>query len=203
MDLKFVNLLCDFLPKGKIWENPQGNILKLKHGISDELGRVYLQITEFYADFNILNRSNLANTHALDYGLDAHSFTDQEMQHIIVEYIHKNYTLQQIIEDFSALIGASVEFYAPPKQHSRIGGIKTSFKLYGGEKNMVVWLQYAFNPSTTCIQYQKINYLANFFKPPYVKLTQEGAAPIAIKDFFAGKSRVGSRLGGVETCAIF
>tara|TARA_B110000858_G_C17721529_1_gene435482 strand:+ start:238 stop:846 length:609 start_codon:yes stop_codon:yes gene_type:complete len=200
--LKFVKVLTDLLPKGKAWEESDGNLQKLKHGISDELGRVHTQITRFYNDFNILNSSKLANTHALDYGLISNRFTDDEMQHIIVEYVHGDYTLQAIIQDFSSFIGATVVF-STPAPSPVFGKMVFPFEFSTVSEDMLFWLRYEFGAQTTCLQYQKINYLANFFKPPHVKLTQDNTPIGGIQVFEFGSSQFGNSFGEIIECEIF
>ena len=74
MAIKFIKIIDDLLPKGKIWEN-QPTFNKIKDGFSKEVNRVYNAITTFKEDFNIINSSNLATEHAKDYKLNTNDLS--------------------------------------------------------------------------------------------------------------------------------
>ncbi len=198
MVLKFVNLFDSLFPKGKAWDENQDNITKLKNGLSDEFGRIYDNITTFYQNFNIINKFELAKLHGKDYLLDVDLFSNSEIQHIIVEYIYGNYSLQEMIEDFATFIGADIEFLNPAPPMEFIFTFPSEFGDENVNSNMQIFIEFA--DGTTCEHYRKIVYLVNFFKPPYLLAEFSNAPAGGIQLFEMGSAEFGHRFGEEVTC---
>lgn len=198
MVLKFVNILTDFFPKGKAWDENQENITKLKEGLSDEFGRIYDNINSFYENFNIINKFELAKFHGRDYDLDVILLDNTELQHIIVNYIYGNYTLEELIEDFASFIGASITIIKPSPL------IEFAFEFpaeFGDENvgpNMQLFIEFA--EGSTCIEFRKIKYIVNFFKPPYLQVDFTNPPASGVKPFTLGDSQFGEGFGEEVPC---
>ena len=127
MAIKFIKIIDDLLPKGKIWEN-QPTFNKIKNGLSKEVNRVYESITTFKEDFNIINSSNLATEHAKDYKLNTNDLSSQDKQYIINNYIYKDINFQDLILDFCNYLNVPVTAIKPPAP-PQIGLTSLSYKL--------------------------------------------------------------------------
>lgn len=200
MALKFEELLTRHFPKGKIWSYPSPNLTAIKKGLAIEFNRIYEAITDFYNDFNILNSSNLAKLHAKDYFLDETIFTNDELQHIIVEYIYGSYTLKDLVIDFANFIGEPLE-YIDTEPDIGFGVFEFGNEITGqfGDYRelglMVIKLSLPLDIS--CDNYAKIKYIVDFFKPPYLRVLFENEpyCPINPEDFIFNTSLFGDRFG--------
>lgn len=172
MDIRFVEVLKRFFPKGKFWDF-QEKFLYLIDGISVEFGRAYESAKTFYDNFNIISSSNLAVEHSQDYLIIQDLFTDDELQRIIVEYLNKDLKFAQIIEDFATYVGMILTFGSLPS--SFIVGRNTAGNPLGDidftNTNMVLYVE--FNSIETPEDQEniiKIKWLIDYLKPPYIEV---------------------------------
>jgi len=176
MAVKFENILKSFFPKGQIWIF-QTNFIDLITGMSIEFLRAYDSAKEFYINFNIINSEVLAIEHGRDYLLNTDLYTNAEIQRIIVEYINKDLGLKDIIEDFATYIGHPITW----------------------DSAEIMILEITFISSIDCEYFNKIRFLANYFKPPYLQIIYINSP--AIEDpFIFGDSTFGSTFGGTLVC---
>lgn len=200
MVLKFVELFDNLFPKGKAWDENQENITKLKAGLSDEFGRVYDDITTFYKNFNIIKKFELSKIHGKDYLLDIDKFSNSEIQHIIVEYIYGNYTMNELIDDFATFIGANITFLTPSPPITFTYEFPAEFGDVTVGTNMQVFVEFA--DGTSCENYGKIVYLVNFFKPPYLLVGFSNKPIGGSKLFEMGTSKFGEGFGTQVVCEL-
>lgn len=201
MELKFTELLKSFFPKGKIWEF-QTNFTYLINGISVEFGRLYTSATDFYNNFNIIESEKLAPLHAKDYLIDGTIYTDFEIQRIIVEYINKDLSFNQIIEDFTNFINSPVVFAlnGAPVQFGNFEFADT----FGDETEVsefeVMKLVIVLDVDIVCAEFKKINFLVNYLKPPYLLVSYINKPVFSENYIEFGRSEFSSEFGEVIQC---
>ena len=201
MGLKFSELLKSFFPIGKIWEF-QTNFNYLLDGISKEFERSYNSAKEFYINFNIINSEKLAYLHAKDYLLDGTIYTSLELQRIIVEYINKDLSFKEIIEDFANFINSPVVFAVngTPVQFGEF-----EFEETFGDENVpsgleVMNLVIVLDVDIVCQEFRKINFLVNYLKPPYLLVSYINRPPLSTNFIEFGRSEFTSEFGEVIQC---
>ena len=168
MDVKFVKVLKEFFPKGLIWKF-QTNFTYLIDGISIEFGRAYDSAKEFYNNFNIITSYILAVEHSKDYLITQDIFSNSELQRIIVEYLNKDLSFNEIILDFANFVGSSISFGALPE--SFIVGSNTAGNALGDAAytNTRMVLYVVFSSIETPEDQEnilKIKELIAYLKPP-------------------------------------
>jgi len=200
--LKFKNLLKSFLPKGRAWEE-QPQIDKLLSGFSDEFGRQYDKDTKFYQDFNIIKSSNLAIEHSQDYLIVQGLYSNRELQRIIVEYLNKDYQYMEAIEDFANFIGVPIAFinFPLPLEFGRMQ-FGDEFGDPLAEPYTDLYIDLNFSGDITCRDYNKIQWLAKFLKPPYIRLTFTNPPNNAILPFEFGFNQFGDDFGNLIDCEL-
>jgi len=196
MNTKFVSILQSFFPKGKAWEF-QTNFGYLIDGTSEEFGRSYDTASQFYRDFDIVNSVNLASEHGSDYLIKPFLFTNSEIQRIIVEYLNKDMTFKQIIEDFAGFIGASVGWDLPPYFEFGYSQFGDEFGAESAVGNLYVVLDIG---NVTCQQYQKIRWLVEYLKPPYINVELSDPPLTSIVPLTFGYSQFGDDFGEMAAC---
>ena len=200
MDLKFVTLLKSFFPKGKIWEF-QTNFNYLINGLSVEYGRAYNTAKEFYNNFNIIEKETLADIHSDDYLIVSGLYSKLELQRIIVEYLNKDFAFKTIIEDFATFTGIPISWQNPHKPF--IFGSSEFGDFFGDADNPgIMELLIKFEPDVTCREYNKIVWLVEYLKPPYldVQYTNE---PVSASDLFTfGSSKFGDKFLNIVPCEL-
>lgn len=198
MVLKFVELFDSLFPTGQAWDENQENITKLKNGLSDEFGRVYDKITTFYENFNIINKFELSKFHGKDYGLDVDLLSNPELQHIIVEYIYGDYDLKSLVEDFAIFIGANISFVLPAPLIEFTYEFPAEFGDEAIGSNMQIFIEFA--DGSTCIEFRKIIYIVNFFKPPYLQVDFTNPPTLGVQLLEMGRSEFADPFGQTVTC---
>ena len=169
MAIKFVKIIDDLLPKGKIWEN-QPTFNKIKNGLSKEVNRVYESITTFKQDFNIINSTNLATEHAKDYKLNTNDLSSQDKQYIINNYIYKDINFQDLILDFCNYLNVTVTAIKPPAP-PQVGVTRLSYKLgYLGATGSQFAIVFNITNNVSCEDYKKVLFISDYFKPPHVEV---------------------------------
>jgi len=198
MDLKFINIMKSFFPKGRIWEF-QKNFSDLIDGMSVEFGRSYDNTKAFYEDFNILDTSNLAVEHSKDYLIKQGLYTNNELQRIIVEYLNKDFNFKDIIEDFAIFIGSPItwEKAAPAIE---FGIFEFGQEFGDADVSQTMQLVIKFPDDVTCSQYQKIVYLVGFLQPPYLEIFFTSPPAQTLIPFEFGVSVFGDEFGGITSC---
>ena len=202
MDLKFKELLKSYIPKGKAWEdNPEFN--NILEGFSSELGRVHKNIKTFYDSVNLINSNIYADRHSTDYLIPKGLYNNNELQHIILEYLNKDYPFIDALEDFASFINLPIRFLKLPTS------FEVGFSQVGDElgdpnarENMNLFISFDNVNGLTCLEYNKMRWLAEYLKPPYLSITYTNAPSSSISNFEVGFSQVGDELGGFETCTI-
>ena len=200
MDLKFVQLLKSFFPKGKIWEF-QTNFNNLINGISIEFSRIYEDATNFYNNFNIINSTALAGLHARDYLIIDNLYTNREAQRIIVQYLNKDLTFKEIIQDFADFIGINIIWSLPQPLEFGVFQFGDEF---GSTQSQIgnLYLTIGIDGIITCQEWNKINWLVNYLKPPYINVQVSDAPINSITPFTFGYSQFGDDFGELDQCQI-
>lgn len=201
MGLKFITILESFFPKGQIWIF-QTYFNYLIDGISKEFERAYNSAKEFYANFNIIESEELADIHAKDYLIDGELYSKSELQRIIVEYINKDLSFSEIIEDFANFIGFPIEWgvFGLPAQFGDFEFAETFGDLTNPEEFQVMNLIIILDETIECLNFRKINFLVNYLKPPYLYISYINK-PVASLDYIEfGRSTFPSEFGIVESC---
>jgi len=197
MDLKFVTLLKSFFPKGKIWEF-QTNVNYLIDGLSVEYGRAYDASKEFYNNFNIINSEVLASPHGRDYLIIDGLYNDFEIQRIIVEYLNKDLGFKEIIEDFADFIDVPIVWgLIPPLE---FGVFQFGDEFGQSETVMELFLTIGLDGDATCQEYNKMKWLVEYLKPPYLSVTFSDQPINAIVPFTFGYSQFGDDFGELISC---
>ena len=199
MDVKFYKLLQSFMPKGRAWEN-NSELQKLLDGFSYEFGRVHKDIKSFYENFNIINSTDLAVEHSKDYLIVQGLYTNSELQRIIVEYLNKDFSIKEVIEDFANFSNIPIEYTLLPKPF--IFGSSKFGDEFGYKNSTIMQIYIKFIGSPTCKEYNKIRWLAEFLKPPYLKVEYSSVPTIANDSFTFGKSRFGEKFVNIIPCEI-
>lgn len=196
MDLKFVNILNRFLPKGKFWED-QPDIIKLLNGTSDEFKRAYDDSKYFYENFNIISSSKLAVQHSLDYLITQDLYSRAELQRIIVEYLNKDYGLKDAIIDFTDFIGTPIEFGTIPNPF--IVGRSTAGNILGDPAydNTRAILYIKFLDVNDVNNIRKTKDLVEYLVPPYLKIVYNTTNDVQNKLFIVGSNTAGNPLGQI------
>ncbi len=194
MDLRFHEILKSFLPKGKIWEL-QTNTDSMIAGTSVEFGRFYDTSTKFYNGYNIINSYELASEHGNDYLIKSGLFTGSEIQRIIVNYLNGDMGLKEIIEDFADFIDISVSWGIPSFFEFGVSQFGDEF---GGE--VAPCNLYIIMDAPTCSQYNKMKWLVEYLKPPYVNVELSDPPANAITPFTFGLSQFGDDFGEMSPC---
>lgn len=194
MDLRFINLIKSFFPKGVIWDFQKG-FNDLIEGFAVEFGRSYDTILKFFNDFNIVNSTNLAVTHSKDYLITLGLFTPAELQEIIVNYLNKDLDIKEVIEDFATFIGANIEFgivVAP-----FMAGRSTTGNRLGDPaiNNTRMLLFIKFLDVDDVANIAKIKNLVDFLKPPYINIVYNDTNTNINTPFIAGRNTTGNPLG--------
>lgn len=172
MDIRFVEIIKSFFPKGKIWEFQQ-NFIYLINGMSVEFGRMYDTAKALYQNINIITSTVYATTHSKDYLIEQNLFTDTELQRIIVEYLNKGLGFKATISDFATFINMTLSFGAVPD--SFIVGSNTAGNALGdaGFTNTNMILYVVFSTIETPEDQEniiKIKWLIEYIKPPYIEV---------------------------------
>ena len=202
MDIKFKELLHSYIPKGKAWEDNQ-YLDQILEGFSDEFGRVHKKIKTFYDNFNIINSNIYTIRHSEDYLIVQGLYNDSELQRIILEYLNKDYHFIDALEDFASFMSLPIRFLKLPTS------FEVGFSQVGDElgdpnarENMNLFVSFDNVNGLTCLEYNKVRWLAEYLKPPYLSITYTNAPSSSISNFEVGFSQVGDELGGFETCTI-
>ena len=196
MDLKFVNVLNRFFPKGKFWDL-QENLNNLVAGISVEFSRVYDESKTFYQEFNIIESFNLADKHAEDYLISKNIYTKAELQRIIVNYLNKDNKIKAVIEDFANFIGTPIEFGAVI--YPFIIGRSTTGNALGdpllNNPRMVLYIEFLDVNDVNNIR--KIKDLVSYLKPPYLQVIYNTTNDVQNIPFVIGRNTTGNPLGQI------
>lgn len=204
MGLAFETIIKSFLPKGKIWET-QESLNYLISGTAKEPKRLHDKATKFYNEFNIINSSVYAPEHSQDYLIIQGLYTNEELQRIIVEYLNKDYEFKQAIENFADFIGVDLLWKKFPFP-LEFGTFQFSDEFGDPNASETCELLIEFDTSVTgdisCVQYNKILWLVNFLKPPYLKITFENPPNVSSEDFEFGYSQFGDSFSGYVPCQL-
>ena len=200
MDLKFVSTLKSFFPQGKIWDF-QTNFNYLIDGISDEFGRSHKTATQFYNDFNIIKSESLASLHGVDYLIISGLYTNREIQRIIIEYLNKDYDFRDVIEDFANFIGVDILWSLPEALEFGVFQFGDEF---GSTESQIgsLYLTIGIEGEVTCQNWNKINWLVQYLKPPYINVEVTDAPITSIIPFTFGLSQFGDDFGELNQCQI-
>lgn len=200
MDLKFVSTIKSFLPIGKIWEY-QTNFNYLINGLSDEMGRAHTQTTNFYNDYNIIESESLAYLHGMDYLIIEGLYTNREIQRIIVEYLNKDFDFKDVIQDFANFIGVGILWSLPGALEFGVFQFGDEF---GSTQSVIgnLYLTIGIDGEITCQQWNKINWLVQYLKPPYINVEVTPAPINSITPFTFGLSQFGDDFGELSQCQI-
>lgn len=197
MDLKFVKLIKSFFPKGKIWEFQQ-NFNYLIDGLSVEFGRAYDTAKEFYNNFNIIESELLASPHGRDYLIIEGLYSNREIQRIIVEYLNKDFGFKDIIEDFANFIGVPIEWGSPAPLEFGVFQFADEFGVT--DNTMELLLTIGLSGDTTCQEYNKMKWLVEYLKPPYLSVIFSDAPVSAIIPITFGVSQFSDDFGELVPC---
>jgi hypothetical protein len=189
---KFVELFERLLPEGRAWEI-QDNTRNLLNGISEEFGRSHDKATKFYRDFNLLNSSNLAFEHSQDYLITKSLYTNRERQKIIVDYIEGDeFEFKKAIEDFATFIGTPIN-YLPLPLPIEFGTFQFGDEF--GDPNalgyMELLIEIELQSETDCLSWNKIRWLVEYLKPPYLKVYYSNKPVSALTPFEFGNIEFG------------
>ena len=202
MDLKFKQLLTSYIPKGKAWEDNQ-DFNKILEGFSNEFGRVHSKIKNFYNNFNIIKSSVYAVDHSKDYFIVQGLYNNLELQRIMVEYLNKNYHFIDALKDFSNFINIPIKFLQMPTPFE-IGS--SQFGDEFGDPNalsyMNLFISFDQVVDLSCEDYNKVRWLSEYLKPPYLTITYTNQPTNTIEHFEIGLSQFGDEFGGIGTCTI-
>lgn len=201
MALKFVTLIKSFFPKGKIWEF-QENFNNLIDGISVEFSRAYDAATSFYNNFNIIQSELLAGLHGRDYLIIEGLYTNREVQRIIVEYLNKDFGFQEIIQDFADFIGVDIIWSLPSPLEFGVFQFGDEFGDATSSQIGNLFLTIGINGDITCQEWNKINWLVNYLKPPYINVEVSDAPINSIIPLTFGVSQFGDDFGELDQCQI-
>lgn len=197
---KFVELFTRLLPKGRAWDL-QTNNKNLLDGISVEFGRSHDKATQFYKDFNLLRSANLAFEHSQDYLITEKLYNNLERQKIIVDYIEGDlYSFKEAIEDFAIFINVDIE-WTLLEEPFIFGSSKFGDK-FGYINANIMQLFIKFVGSPTCEEYNKIRWLVEYLKPPYLEVTYTDKPLIAFEKFIFGTSEFGDQFANIIPCEI-
>lgn len=202
MELRFEELIKRNLPTGKAWEY-QDNFNHLIGGSAVEFGRLYEDVKAFHTQFNIVESYRLATNHGEDYLLDTELFTRRELQRIIVKYIHQNYSLEKMIRDFGNFIGVPIDFDRPPPPFEF--GVSRFGEEFGdpeAKRSSSIYLEIHLGAEVTCLQYRKLVWLINYFKPPYLYVMISNKPDDAIRFFQFGVSTFNQGFGDIIPCEV-
>lgn len=194
MAVKFESILKSFFPKGIIWDF-QDNFKKLIEGISIEFNRAYLSSKAFYDDFNIIESENLASVHALDYLLNMNLYSKVENQHIIVEYLNKDLSFEEILNDWADFIGIVIEFgqvFQPFIIGRSTTGNALGDPLFNNHR-MVLYIRFISGFDEQDIS--KYKWLLEYLKPPYLQLVYSQVGAVENTPFYVGRNTTGNPLG--------
>lgn len=196
MDLKFINILTNFLPKGKFWED-QPYVKKIIAGVSNEYSIVYEKAKYFYTTFNIIKSQELATIHSQDYLITQGLYTKAELQRIIVKYLNKDYDLKFIIEDFADFIGTGIEFGSVASPF--IVGRNTIGNSLGDPtyNNTRMMLYVKFLNVNDVINIRKVKDLIKYLKPPYLQVIYNTTNDVNNNLFITGSNTTGNPLGQI------
>ena len=201
MDIRFSNIIKNFFPKGKAWEF-QSNFTSLINGMSDEFGRLYRDSTDFYNNFNIINSQELADVHALDYLIVKGLYDKSELQRIIVEYLNKDLSFKEIIEDFSNFTGINIMFLNLPLP-LEFGTFEFGDEFGDATASEFMDLLIGFEDDVTCREWNKIRWLVEYLKPPYLRVRYDNKPIESVTDFDFGVIEFGESFGGeLTSCEI-
>lgn len=200
MGLEYRKLIKSFFPKGKIWDTQQ-NLDYLIDGVSKETERVHVKGTNFYNEFNIIQSSMYAQEHSLDYLIVQGLYSNIELQRIITFYLNKDYEFKESIEDFANFINSPIEYLEPPLPFT-FGSSK--FGDFFGSETTLGYMQLfiKFQNDVTCIEYNKIKWLIDFLKPPYLEVIYSDIPVISFTEFTFSKSSFGDRFKETIPCVL-
>tara|TARA_R110001606_G_scaffold2504_4_gene10963 strand:+ start:2156 stop:2767 length:612 start_codon:yes stop_codon:yes gene_type:complete len=201
MDLKFKELLQSYIPKGKAWEENH-NFDKILGGFSGEFSRVYSKIKTFYDNFNIIKSNSYAVSHSSDYLIVQGLYNNPALQHIIIEYLNKDYDFIEALEDFASFINVTIKFLNLPTPFE-VGFSQVGDELGDPTASSAMNLFIRFDDiNLSCDDYNRVRWLAEYLKPPYLNILYANQPTNKISPFEVGFSQVGDELGGIETCTI-
>ena len=198
---KFSELLKRLLPDGRAWDF-QENFNDLIDGISDEFGRSHEQSTNFYNEFNIIDSSMLAFEHSLDYLITDKLYLNVERQRIIVEYLNKDYEFKDAIEDFANFINSPIEYLVFPTS-IEFGVFEFGDEFGDPDAIGVMELLIQFDDNVNCEEYNKIKWLSEYLKPPYLKIIYSNPPVESTTPFEFNNIQFGDEFGGeIIPCTI-
>lgn len=204
MGVAFEKIIKSLLPKGKIWETQQ-NLNSLIQGTAREPKRIYDKATNFYNEFNIINSFKYAPEHSQDYLIIQNLYTSPELQRIIVEYLNKDYEFREAIEDFADFIGVDLVWKKMPLPlEFGVWQFGDEFGDPNASETCELLLEFdiTVTGNITCQQYNKILWLVNYLKPPYLKITFENPPSQSTIDFEFGYSQFGDSFGDYTPCEL-
>ncbi len=196
--------MTDLLPQGRFWEvRPDSNIEKLYIATSQEFSCAYKKIKNFYIQSNILKSDKLAKAYANDYLINTDYFTDKEIQFIIVRMIYKSLNFKELIESFTTEHNLDIETI--PTTHFIMDG---SFlddlmfsELDGNAEGFISCSYYIQINETDCLNYNKIKFLCEYFKPSYMTIAYSTPPITATKYFMLDTSFLGDKFEEEITCS--
>ncbi len=204
MDLKFYKVLTDLLPQGKFWEVRTGsNIEKLYIAVSQEFSCSYKKIKNFFIQINILRSYKLSKAYANDYLINTDYFTDKEIQFIIVKMIYKSLNFRELIDTF--IDEHNLEVNVIPTRHFIMNGSNLDDLIFsesaGNTQGYIACSYYIDIKENDCLNYNKIKFLCEYFKPAYMSISYSTPSTTATKYFMLDTSFLGDKFENVITCS--
>ena len=194
MELKFVDIIKRFFPKGQIWIF-QTYFNYLIDGISVEFSRLYDKAKQSYDDINIIDSSVLAVEHSKDYLLTQGLYTRAEIQRIIVEYLNKDFDIKEVIEDFANFIGTNIEFGTVVNPfmigRSTIGN-RLGDPLINNTR-AILYIKFLDVDDVSNIA--KVKDLVAYLNPPYLQVVYNDTNTNINTPFIIGRNTTGNPLG--------
>ena len=171
--------------------------------IFENTRRVYNKIKTFYDNFNILNSSTYAVEHSTDYLIAQGLYNSVQLQHIIVEYLNKGYEFIEALEDFASFINIPIVFLNLPTP-LEFGELQfgDEFGDVTAESTMNLFIEFDQIADLTCDDYNRVRWLAEYLKPPYINIIYTNQPTNVIEYFEFGSSQLGDEFGGIGTCTI-
>lgn len=201
MALKFSIIIKSFFPKGKIWEF-QKNFDNLIDGISKEFSRIYNSATAFYNSFNIIQSELLAGQHSRDHLIIEGLYTNRELQRIITLYLNKDFRFREVIEDFANFIGVNILWSLPQPLEFGVFQFGDEFGDATSSEIANLFLTIGVDEDISCRDWNKLNWLVNYLKPPYISIEISDSPINSITPFTFGLSQFGDDFGELDQCHI-
>lgn len=200
MDLKFVEILKGFLPKGKAWEN-QENTFKIFEAVSDEFSLIHAKGASFYKNYNLVQDESLATEYSNDYLIYQGLYSNLELQRIIVEYINRGYEFKDAVEDFSEFIGVPINWTFLPYP-MEFGDMQFGDEFGDASVSRVMELLIEFEEDVTCADFNKIKALVQYLQPPYLSVQYTNTPTDDIVALEFGEMQFGDEMGELITCSL-